>query len=155
MAMVEPRTFFDTYVVPAVHAWQRDPRNERLAIQALNEIDNLAEHVIKHVNPKASVKDERDKLAAIRPSLGLARDAHDSHKHGILGRKNAKITKGQRPQVVSFGGAVGSAPVGVTPVGGSLEELTLVLDDGSQHSVVGIITHCMDFWHAELARLEI
>jgi hypothetical protein len=99
--MAHPRKFFDTYVVPAVDAWQRDQRNERLAIQALNEIDNLAEHVLKHVNPIASVKHERDKLAAIRPSLGLARDAHDSHKHGLLGRKNAKITKGQSPKVVS------------------------------------------------------
>src|SRR5262245_32156505 len=129
---MDPRDFWRDYVLPAIRDWENAPLNVRKATIALCELDNLTEHFIRHQKPeldKREVTAERDRLATIKQALGIARDVHDTHKHGELSRRSAQITRGQKPRVVGWGGAIGAAPISAVPIGGSSEELVLVFDE--------------------------
>jgi hypothetical protein len=150
---MHPQNFFDDYVAPAVHEAQRNLLNIRLATVALCELDNMAEHWILFGTPTATRDDvaaQRTALGAGYPSLALARDIHDTHKHGRLTRKNATIKQGQRPTVQPMGGALGSFPLGAAPIGGVLDELMIELDDGQRHSVRMVIQDCVSYWRGVL-----
>ena len=60
--MLNPREFFDQYVMPCVTDWQLDPLNIRKAIIAISQIDILADHVIIHQHPGFT----RGQLANVR-----------------------------------------------------------------------------------------
>ncbi len=134
--MIGPGEFFETYVAPAIAEWRANPSSIRLATLALCELDNLAEHVIIHTNPrvrKGEVTQERDKLAGAKPELGLARDIHDTHKHGPLARKSASITKGQRPWSIPGGRLEVMSPrFGTTTINPS----ELVISDEQLHECI-------------------
>ena len=49
--MLNPREFFDQYVMPCVTDWELDPLNIRKAVIAISQIDILADHVIIHLHP--------------------------------------------------------------------------------------------------------
>jgi hypothetical protein len=117
------------------------------------QIDNLAEHFLLHIKPALkNTSAERDRIAASNPIVGIIRDIHDTHKHGRLTRRNAKITKGQNPTVVHEGGAIGSAPIGAAPIGGDMPRLIVRLDDGSSIGLVDVIQNALAYWESEMRR---
>jgi hypothetical protein len=150
-----PRQFFSDFVEPTIAEWRADPRNVRLATIALSQLDILAERFILQTSPKANreeVAAERDSIAGVRPFVGIARDVHDTHKHGPLTRGTAKITQGQRPRVVEEGlGISGGTTISDTAsISGGVLVLTVVLDDGATHPVESVIKDVLDYWTAEL-----
>jgi hypothetical protein len=60
--VLNPRQFFDQYVLPCVKDWQHDPLNIRKAVIAISQIDILADHVIIHQHPSFT----RGQLANVR-----------------------------------------------------------------------------------------
>jgi hypothetical protein len=86
--------------------------------------------------------------------VSLARDVHDTHKHGPLTRKSATIKSGQRPQKVYHGGAFDpddfsdDFDIG-TP------SIQVVQDDGTEHAVEDIINAALAFWDEEIERLRL
>ena len=109
--------------------------------------------MILYLNPgidRPGFTRERERYALLSPATGLVRDLHDTHKHGPLARKSARISKEQKPRKMYLGGAIGSGPIGAAPIGGSIVELWIVADDGSQHLLSRVISECYAYWRAEL-----
>jgi hypothetical protein len=154
--VLNPRQFFDRYVLPCVRDWQLDPLNVRKAVIAISQIDILADHVIIHQHPGFT----RGQLANVRKATEqntrirlLVRDVHDTHKHGPLQRATATITTGERPKLERRGGVFqpnafqnNAFQVG-TPV------LEIVQDDGTKHLVENVITDALTYWEGELSSL--
>lgn len=143
--MLNPRQFFDQYVLPCVRDWQLDPLNVRKAVIAISQIDILADHVIIHQHPGFT----RGQLANVRKATEqntrirlLVRDVHDTHKHGPLQRATATITTSERP-MQNYAFQVG------TPV------LEVVQDDGTKHLVENVITDALTYWEGELSSLRL
>jgi hypothetical protein len=66
------------------------------------------------------------------------------------------LNPGIKPDAVSaerIGGAIGAGPIGAAPIGGTLDTVTLLLDDGTQIDAAAVITTCRRFWERELGRL--
>ena len=95
--------FLDEFVTPTVDEWRQDELSVRKAVIAISQIDIIADQFVVHQNPSLRQGDERN--AEPELALRLIRDVHDTHKHGPLGRKNAKIRSGQRPQEARRDGA--------------------------------------------------
>jgi hypothetical protein len=85
--------------------------------------------------------------------VGIARDVHDTHKHGPLTRRTARIKKGQGPRVVEWGGGISGAAINEAPISGGNLELGAVLDDGTSYPVESVVRDALDYWTAELMRL--
>ena len=143
--MLNPRQFFDQYVLPCVRDWQLDPLNVRKAVIAISQIDILADQFIIHQHPGFT----RGQLANVRkateqntPIRLLVRDVHDTHKHGPLQRATATITTSERP-MQNYAFQVG------TPV------LEVVQDDGTKHLVENVITDALTYWEGELSSLRL
>ena len=147
--------FFEDFVVPAVKDWTIEPLSVRRATIAFCEINNLAEHFIGDQHPGADrkkINEEREKLVDLRISLGVARDIHDTHKHGKLSRKSARIRQGQPPQIHSYGQLQVKTSNGFEPIEGELKELIIVLDDARPLSLTGMMNTCLDFWRKEFLK---
>lgn len=145
-------------MLPAIADWQRNSLNVRLATIAICQLDILTEKIINHLNPGVSRQGvilERDRLTTVFSGLGVLRDVHDTHKHGLLTRRSAKITQGQPLEIHSYGGAIGSMPIGAAPIGGTLNELAIELDDGTRFNVPVTISSCVAFWRTEMDRLGV
>jgi hypothetical protein len=134
--VLNPREFFDQFVMPCVKDWEHDPLNVRKAILAISQIDILADHVIIYQHPGFA----RAQLANVRKAMEqntrirlLVRDVHDTHKHGPLQRATATIT------------------TGVLPVG--MPILEIVQDDGTKHLVENVIADALTYWEGELSSL--
>jgi hypothetical protein len=123
-----------------------------IAIHAITQIDVMAEIVGNAKGMKPSPF--RDELCLRRPILSVIRDAHDSHKHGLLKRGNAfSVSKGQRPDREKAAGYF----VGHTYAGGPplvYEFLGLRTNDGSLHNVGALITAGMMAWWDEMPELR-
>jgi hypothetical protein len=153
---VDPRQFFDQYVMPCVTDWQLDPLNIRKAVIAISQIDILADHVIIHQHPgftRVQLANVRKATEQNTPIRLLVRDVHDTHKHGPLQRPTATITTGERPKLERRGGAFqpnvfqnNAFQVG-TPV------LGVVQDDGTKHLVENVTTDALTYWEDELLSL--
>jgi hypothetical protein len=105
--VLNPRQFFDQYVMPCVTDWELDPLNIRKALIAISQIDILADHVIIHQHPgftRAQLANVRKATEQNSPIRLLVRDVHDTHKHGPLQRATATITTGERPKLERSGG---------------------------------------------------
>jgi len=143
--VLNPRQFFDQYVLPCVRDWQLDPLNVRKAVIAISQIDILADHVIIHQHPGFT----RGQLANVRKAteqntrIGLVgRDVHDTQKRGRLEGATATITTSERP-MQNYAFQVG------TPV------LEVVQDDGTKHLVENVITDALTYWEGELSSLRL
>jgi hypothetical protein len=78
------------------------------------------------------------------PELGWLRDIAEAGKHFRLSRKNPPV----RVRAIStreFGGAIGSAPIGSTPIAGSMIEL-LVDVGGATHDLHHAIGAAFRYW---------
>src|SRR6478752_3164028 len=101
---MDPREFMKDYVLPAMSECNNARREHtaRKMTVAFCELDNLAEHFILHTShglASALVGQERTKLGEAHPIVALARDIHDTHKHGKLkARKFVRVvSQGQKP----------------------------------------------------------
>ena len=153
--VLNPRQFFDQYVLPCVTDWELDPLNIRKALIAISQIDILADHVIIHQHPdftRVQVGNVRKATEQNTPIRLLIRDVHDTHKHGPLQRPTATITTGERPKLERRGEVFqpnvfqNLFQVG-TPV------LEIVQDDGTKHLVENVITDALTYWEGELSSL--
>ena len=154
--MLNPRQFFDQYVMPCVTDWQLDPLNARKAVIAITQIDILADHVIIHQHPGFN----RDQVGKLRkateqnsPIRLLVRDVHDTHKHGPLQRATATITTGERPKLVRSGGTFQPSAFQNNAFQVGTPVLEIVQDDGTKHLVENVITDALTYWEGELISL--
>jgi hypothetical protein len=150
--MHTPREFFDVFVQPAVDDWRRDKLDERRAIVAVVAIDNLAEHFAKYFG--RDEKSERARLGRLVPSLQIAWDMHDTHKHGKLSRKSATIKRGQRPITEEHDGAFSDAFDG-DAFDTTHDELVIELDAGPKYPVEKVVEEGRQFWEEELKRNQL
>jgi hypothetical protein len=155
-----PREFFEEIVKPAVALWGSDKTSVHLAVHALAQIDILAEEIFRHQSgtgtpPEESAAKYRKYLRDQSADLGLAWDAHDSHKHGPLTRHTAVrlITQGQRPKVVDVGRSYLSRFVIGRSAFGRRNVMCLLTDKGSRIPLEGVLNRCIDAWDKELLRL--
>lgn len=150
-AFLHPSDFMAEYVTPAANLWKAGQPSKHLAIHAISQIDILAEVVANHIGRKAG--SYRDDLGQRYPALAKIRDAHDSHKHGQLNRRNALfVSQGQRPDEAIGHGFF----VGVTHLSGPLTPFTylaLTLNDGTSEHVYTLIKDGLDAWAQEMAAL--
>ena len=154
--MLNPRQFFDQYVMPCVTDWQLDPLNIRKAVIAISQIDILADHVIIHQHPgfnRGQIANVRKAVEQNTPIRLLVRDVHDTHKHGPLQRATATITTGERPKLERPGGVFQPSAFqnNVFQVGTPV--LEIVQDDGTKHRVENVITDALTYWEGELTSL--
>jgi hypothetical protein len=122
--VLNPRQFFDQYVLPCVTDWELDPLNVRKALIAISQIDILADHVIIHQHPgftRGQIANVRKATEQNSPIRLLVRDVDDTHKHGPLQRPTAPITTNGRV-------------------------LEIVQDDGTKHLVENVITDALTYW---------
>ena len=155
-----PRLFFKEFFKSAVQDWRDDAGSKVRAINAITQADVMAERMFNYLKATSpallgKAKDVSAYRLEIRsrwPSLGIAWDAHDTHKHGPLGsHKTVRlITRGQGPEIIWRGGAVGEDPIGALPVGGAGVEMILELDDGTIRSVDDTLRDALNAWEAEL-----
>ncbi len=140
--------FFREFVEPAYLAATRDPISRRLAVQALSELDNLAEHHANEMGLKPF--DFRRRIAEEEPALQLAWDIHDVHKHGRLTRRsNATLSQEQLPEIVARGGFATTAYTDAA-YAGETEELEIIDDAGNYHPLRNVIFRAFEFWRKEL-----
>jgi hypothetical protein len=154
--MASPRKLFQNFVIPSVRDWQANPVDIRRATVAICQIDIVADHFLLHIQPtltRQSLSAERDALANSERMLGIVRDVHDTHKHGRLARRTAKITRGQVLEKTEIGGPIGSLCIGEGPIGGGgVSKLVVRLDDGSVVLVRNLIQTASQYWELELKR---
>lgn len=145
---MEPRAFWDQFVLPAIIDWFHCEGDARRATIALCELDNFAEHMLLFLDPSLASRGmmgrARDRLCAHVAALSIARDIHDTHKHGRLSRKTAAIVT--PPVVENVWNPF--PPLGDLPS----TELWIKDDAGKRHELSGIIWQCRDYWRAELVR---
>jgi hypothetical protein len=150
---MHPQKFLNDYVDPSINDWIAQPLSVRHAIIALGEIDNLAEHFIHHTNPTLrQITQVRDTLGSAVHELAIARDVHDTHKHGALSRKTATITREQKPTQVQVGGAF-SADAFSTGFDVGVQALVVTEDNRDRHYVEDVIREAMNYWRSEIAKL--
>jgi len=156
--VLNPRQFFDEFVMPCVEEWQLDPLNVRKAVITISQIDILADHVIIHQHPGFT----RGQLANVRKATEqntrirlLVRDVHDTHKHGPLQRPTATITTGERPKLERRGAGFLSNVFQNNTVQVGTSVLEIVQDDGTKHLVENVITDALTYWEGELSSLEL
>ena len=150
-ARPSPREFFERIVLPTVEESRRNPRDERLARQALSELNNLAERVFHHwgagvpeVYGATNVSDYRTQLAVRECSdFQLVRDIADAHKHVELGRPGRQVTRDDQTASGSLGYGEGRYGEGLY---GGVEQPVVRLDDGSRRAVLGIIESVFRMW---------
>jgi hypothetical protein len=148
---VNPWQFLKDFVEPAVAEWHADPLNIRRATIALAELDNLAEHFILYTQPGLlQIAPERDALGLSVPLAAIARDVHDTHKHGPLRRKSATMKQGQRPQQSLRGGEFSDEFSAEFNIG--VPTIVIVQDDGTKYFADDVIYPLMRHWHNELSK---
>ena len=111
------------------------------AVSALSYIDVLAEDVWNAIGrqPGRSAGDYRDILAKDLIELAYARDVHDIHKHGMLGRKSLVLPNGRRPEV--------------TYIGAGLHAVALTLQNGRTIIALEVARTCVNWWERKLTQL--
>jgi hypothetical protein len=153
--VLNPRQFFDQYVMPCVTDWQLDPLNIRKAVIAISQIDILADHVIIHQHPgftRVQLANVRKATEQNTPIRLLVRDVHDTHKHCPLQRPTATITTGERPKLERRG-EVFQLNVFQNLFQVETPVLEIVQDDGTKHLVENVITDALTYWEGELTSL--
>lgn len=156
---INPREFYDLFVDPAYREWRANPADVRLATILICEFDNLAERFILLSSPgvkRNEIGPLRDALCKRFPYLAAARDIHDTHKHGPLTRKSARIKRGQVAQIRHvdeglFRKAFGEAAFKEA----SRAYLVIERDDGTSQNIDHVISDCLRHWQNEFLRLRI
>ena len=149
-----PRDFITEYVDPAITLWRQNQDVKHLAIHAITEIDVLAAVVALWICPEGIREGKfRDELGRREPALAVIRDAHDSHKHGALGRTTATAaSQGQRPEPITKYGYFLNHMFLNGPRS-RYSYLAYVLNDGTEKRVSIMLDEGMEAWSRELIRL--
>ena len=136
---MSPRDTFDQYVFPSLKDFEANPFAPHRAVCVLSNIDVLAEDVWNTIGQGKSAADYRDGLRNDLIELAYARDVHDIHKHGMLGRKNRVLPNNRRPEVVY--------------IGGGLDAVALTLQDGNKVTALDVARKCVQWWERKLTEL--
>lgn len=160
--MIHPRDFITEFVDPAIKLSWTNPNVKHLAVHAITQVDVLAEIVALWTllggRPKldhGEASKFRDALGVRQPALAIIRDAHDSHKHGELSRRTAiKVSKGQRPEVVTKAGIFANHIFAGGPPT-YYRALVLRLDDGKTKKIYSLLYEAMAAWDEEFKSLRL
>jgi hypothetical protein len=149
--MIHPRDFITEYVDPAIALWRQNQHVKHLAVHAITEVDVLAAIVALWTRRAGREESEfRNKLGAREPALALIRDAHDSHKHGALGRPTATAaSQGQRPEpIAKYGYFLNRMFLNGPP--SRSHHLAYVLNNGTEKPVSIMLDEAMEAWLIQL-----
>jgi len=147
-----PRKFFEGHVKPNYNDWLAAPLDERLAKNAVADVNNMAARVFDHWRSQGAaqvfgVKNEgeyRNALAAKEcGDFGLVRDVAEAHKHVILDRKSRRLTRSDQTGVAQMGYGEGGYGEGAYGCG---DQLVVELDDGTKRALTAIMGNAMDMW---------
>lgn len=162
MTAINPHVFMAEYVLPSLALYGQHLLEKHLAVNALAQMDTLAEVVAAHMLPPdrdglkhREAGDYRKELRQRWPVLGIVGDAHDCHKHGRLTRASAKedkgISSGRPEQATAYAFFCGE-----TECGGDLspyESLAVTLNDGTQCEVHALLCEGLQAWEGEFQRM--
>lgn len=163
MAAIHPREFMAEYVLPSVKHYGEHRLEKHLAVNAISQMDNLAEVVAAHILPpertglkRREAGNFREALRERWPVLGTINDAHDCHKHGKLTRQSAiddpkGVVAGRPEQVTDYGFFVDDTELDddLTPH----EVLAITLNDGTEQEVFEMLCAALQAWDGEFQRL--
>src|ERR1700722_8537485 len=162
--MIHPRDFITEYVDPAIVLWLKNQNVKHLAVHAITEVDVLAAIVAlwtrlagRRTLPQREESEFRKELGCREPALALIKDAHDSHKHGTLGRATptaATASQGQRPEPITKYGYFLNHMFLNRPRS-RYSYLAYVLNDGTEKRVSTMLDEGMEAWSRELTRLRL
>jgi len=134
-----PRDFLENFVRPDFDAWNSDLLNERLAKNAIANLNNLSARAFHYLlvtkpNELAGAVDEGSYRNVLSAKYGnefqIIRDVAEAHKHITLRRSNRVVTS--YDQTKTKVSTWGTAKWGVDTWGG---KLVVTLDDGVEVSL--------------------
>ena len=151
-----PRKFFEQHVRPNYEEWLRQPLNERLAKNAVQDANNMAAHAFRYWNDRDPTKvygarkegQYRNELAKREcPDFAWVRDVAEAHKHVVLTRypEERIVTRFDQTAPTGYGeGAYGKGPYG--------GQLVVTRDDGTSRPLAEIMRNVIDMWERLLDR---
>lgn len=159
---INPDVFLAEYVLPSLTLYGQHLLEKHLAVNAISQMDTLAEVVATHILPpdrdglkQGEAGRYRQELRQRWPVLGIVGDAHDCHKHGRLTRASAKepqaIAAGRPEQAIAHAFFCGETECGgdLTPY----ESLAVTLNDGTQCEIHALLCEALQAWDDEFRRL--
>jgi len=163
LAPTHPREFLAEYVLPAVRHYGEYRLEKHLAVNAISQMDNLAEVVAMHMLLPERTELKRGEAGGYRkelrkrlPVLGTINDAHDCHKHGRLTRRSAKddpqgVAAGRPEPMTEYGFFLDHTELDydLTPY----EVLAVTLNDGTRREVFELLCEALQAWDGEFQRL--
>lgn len=148
------RQFWDENVVPVSERFKAQP-NRANAIDASVSAWHVHEWIWHEHHPGTDTRQNIDyrnfqaDLFNACPQIAWIRDVADAGKHRGLGRP-AKV-KRVASDMVLIGGPITSAPIGTTPISGSISiptPLTVTFTDGSKLTFRTVLSCVLDYWQA-------
>jgi len=146
-----PRDFFENHVKPNYNDWLAAPLDQRLAKNAVADMNNMAARVFHHWGPGTAqvfgAKNEGEYRAALAANecadFGLIRDVADAHKHFRLDRPSRQLTHAGQTGLGQTG--YGEGGYGEGPYGGG-DALIVDLDGGTKRHLTAIAENVMNMW---------
>ena len=154
---LDPRSFFDQYVLPSFHQWQERPLDLRLAKNAIAEANNMSERMFLWLREHddsfniSSPAEYRDYIVREEcEHFAFVRDIADAHKHIRLHRKTRRISEDSQTKQETTGGLFlrGHWLPGLFIKGywGEKEKLAVTLDDGQKVRLAVILPKVVEMW---------
>lgn len=152
------RAFFESHVRSNFEEWNKSPLDERLAKNAVADMNNMAARVYRHWEAHDLAKvygatnegNYRNELCTREcADFGIIRDVADAHKHFILDRRTRKLTRSDQtgPGNIGYGqGRYGEGVYGGGP------QLVITLDDGTTRPLAAVMRNAMQMWEQLLTR---
>ena len=151
-----PPRFFELFVLRAYKDWLASPADQYLAKMAVTQADVMAERVWDYfhasdpsmISNAKSARAFRTHLVANEcPNFQLVWDVHDAHKHvHLTTRSDRQVSSSEQTRKSRIGGALGSAPFGAAPIGSSIEEIVISLDDGTSRRLSTVLNDVIAMW---------
>jgi hypothetical protein len=113
---VPPREFYERHLLPAYNDWSLAGEEWRFRLAAIN-VSHMADHVFAFFNTSGQLhvigspsgpRVYRDQLRSECHEFGLIWDVADGHKHVLLDRKSAQVSRDEQVGFRRAGGAFSS-----------------------------------------------
>ena len=153
--IAEPKEFLSDFVRRAYDEYRDAPLDAFRVKTAIHQMNVMAERVWKALyeslpesvgNAKSAGEYRRYLAQRECADFQLVWDVDDAHKHVRLGRPSAAVSSASQSGIRREGGAIGSMPLGAAPLGGTIDEFVIILNDGTERRVSDILLNVMGMW---------
>ena len=145
------REFFDKYLLPNFKEWERQPLDERFAMNATVSANQMADWFFKNLeresklpNGVKNIKGFRDFLVAQECSdFQIAWDIADAHKHFELDRQTANVKAAHQTSQGALGWGQGGYGEGVY---GGGPQIVVDFGNGKKRALSAPILKVVEMW---------